>query len=136
MLDLYKKLYNTLKDDVTIQSYVDTRVYMAEKPVVQTPSDYPQITIRVNMGDSRHNFNVYYCPVNISVWSKKSQTETQLIGKRIIELLDGNSFTEGSFQVFRMHKESAPVLREEDTEVWHLSLNFEAIITGYGFIYP
>lgn len=133
MLDLVKKLYDVIRLDGTIQGYVSDRIYMAEKPVVQTPSDYPQITIRADSGSSQHNYNVYFCPVNISLWSKVSQTELKNIEKRVIELLDGNSFTEGSFEIFRIHKESAPILYEEESEVWHLSLNFEAVITGYGF---
>lgn len=131
MLDLLKKVGEVLAGDVTIQSYVGSRIYLALKPIINKATDFPQITIRANEGPSNTTLEVYFPDLDIHIWTKNSQTQANLIGKRVLELLDGKAFVSGTTTIFRLAKDAASLAFEDDTQIFQKVLSFTCVTTAY-----
>lgn len=134
MLDVVKKVRNTLLADATMISYLNDRIYTAWKPVIRNNSEfnYPQITLQMEAPVSDSVLPVYYQDLNIHVWSKTSWTNAKLIAKRVMELLNQQSLTEGSTIMYRLLRDGGtdPIF-EDDTKIWHGVLTFIVVVDSY-----
>ena len=139
MLNLLKEVRDILKVDPTIDGYVDERIYLAYKPIMNVAStSYPQITMNVDDGPTDSVTNVYTCTLFIDIWAKNQPgvaggaTTAKLIAKRIYELIDARQDLTGlTPKIYQIWRASAALLFESDTEIWHQSINFRVEMDGY-----
>ena len=134
MLDLIKLIRNQLLADSTITAYVDSRIYMEGKPVVNTENDYPQITIETMDGPTDSLTNDYYSDLRINVWAKGSEHRTTagLIAKQILLNIDKKSYLTNDPKVYQLWKSNSIPIWEDDTKVFHLVMTFDVVMEGYG----
>lgn len=134
MLDLIKLIRYQLLADSTITSYVGSRIYMEGKLVVNTESDYPQITIDDNDGPTDSLTNDYFPDLRINVWTKGSGCKTiaGLIAKQILLNIDKKSYLTNDPKVYQLWKSNSIPVWEDDTKVFHLSMTFDVVMEGYG----
>ena len=139
MLNLLKEIRAILIADPTIDGYVDGRIYLAYKPVTNVAiSSYPQITMNVDDGPTDSVTNAYSPTLFIDIWAKNQPgvsggaTTAKLIAKRIYELIDARQDLTGlTPKIYQIWRGSGNLLYEDDTEVWHQSLNFRVEMDGY-----
>jgi len=134
MLDLIKLIRDELLADSTITTYVGTRIYMEGKPVGNTESDYPQITIAVLDGPTDSLTDDYFASLRINVWSKGSahRTTAGLIAKQILINIDKKSYLTNDPIVYQLWKSNNIPIWEDDEEVFHRVLTFEVVMEGHG----
>jgi len=134
MLDLIKLIRNQLLADSTITAYVDSRIYMEGKPVVNTENDYPQITIETMDGPTDSLTNDYYSDLRINVWAKGSEHRTTagLIAKQILLNIDKKSYLTNDPKVYQLWKSNSIPVWEDDTKVFHLVMTFDVVMEGHG----
>ena len=133
MLKLKKYVRNKFLSDSILQSLVNHRVYLAYKPIVNTPEDFPQITLIDDDGPSRSYLEVYDIRLVVHIWAKDpyGQTTAERIAERVNILLDKEELRASDFKCYRLEKESSPLLFEDDSQTHHKTVHFTAITRGY-----
>lgn len=133
MLDFIKEVRVLLITDATLASYVESRIYLASKPI--KPKDVsipwlPQITMRMNDGSSDAQFGVCYSTFYIDVWGAQrcGYTNTSKIGEQVVKLLNGQHITSGELEVYRIQKNANTIIYEDDTRIWHRTITFEIVM--------
>ena len=139
MLDLLKFVRDTLKDDATIKSYCGdpARIFMAYKPVTNVAgTSYPQITMNATDGATDSVANTCDPTLYIDIWAKTvlgvsgGATTAKLIAKRIYQLLDPVGDLTGDVKIYQIWRNSSALIFEDDTQVFHLSINFNVAMDG------
>jgi len=133
MLDFIKEVRTLLLLDGTLISYVGNRIYMSYKPIATTVADYPQITMRMDDGNSDAQFGVCYSTFYIDVWTRQygGWTQGSEIGKRLIELLNGLHLTSGELEIYRVQKNANTVTYDDAVKLYHRTINFDVVIEDY-----
>lgn len=133
MLDFVKEVRALLLLDGVLISYVGSRIYTSYKPIATTIADYPQITMRIDDGDSDAQFGVCYPTFYIDIWCEQREgwTESSEIGKRIIELLNGLHLASGELEVYRVQKNASTVTYDDAARLWHRTINFSTVMEDY-----
>jgi len=133
MLDFIKEVRTLLLLDAALTSYVGNRIYMSYKPIATTIADYPQITMRIDDGNSDAQFGVCYPTFYIDIWCEQREgwTESSEIGKRIIELLNGLHLTSGELEVYRVQKNANTVTYDDAGRLWHRTLTLMVVMEDY-----
>jgi len=136
MLDFIKEVRALLVTDATLASYVEDRIYLASKPI--KPKDVsitwlPQITMRMNDGTSDAQFGVCYPIFYIDIWVSRycGFTSASQIGKRVVELLNGQHLTSGELEVYRIQKNASMIVYEDESMLWHRTINFDVVCQDY-----
>lgn len=136
MLDFIKEVRILLVADATLASYVGDRIYLASKPI--KPRDVsipwlPQITMRMDDGSSDAQFGVCYPTFYIDVWCSRycGFTCASQIGKRVVELLNGQHLTSGELEVYRIQKNASMIIYEDESMLWHRTINFDVVCQDY-----
>jgi len=134
MLDLIKLIRNELLADSTITAYVGSRIHMEGKPVSNTESDYPQITIETLDGPTDSLTNDYFSDLRINVWTKGSacRSTADLIVRQILLNIDKKSYLANDPKIYQLWKTNNVPIWEEDAKVFHRVLTFDVVLEGYG----
>jgi len=133
MLDFIKEVRALLLLDGTLISYVGNRIYTAYKPIATTIADYPQITMRIDDGNSDAQFGVCYPTFYIDIWTRQygGWTQASEIGKRVMELLNGLHLTSGELEVYRVQKNASTVTYDDAAKLWHRTLTLMVVCEDY-----
>ena len=133
MLNLKKYVRNRLLSDPILQGLVDSKIYLAYKPIANSSNDFPQITLIDDDGPSRSYLEVYDIRLVVHIWAKDpyGQTTAERIAERVNILLDKEELRASDFKCYRLEKESSPLLFEDDSQTYHKTVHFTAITRGY-----
>lgn len=133
MLDFIKEVRTLLLLDGALISYVGNRIYLSDKPIATTVVDYPQITMRIDDGNSDAQFGVCYPTFYIDIWTRQygGWTQASEIGKRVVELLNGLSLTSGELEIYRMQKNANTITYDDAAMLWHRTITLMVVMEDY-----
>lgn len=133
MLDLIKKVRDELLADSTITDLVSGRIYWAFKPVGNTNTDYPQVTLMDTEGPTDSLFNTYFPDLEIHIWTKGDSkvTRANQIAKRILINIDTKGFITLDPCIYQIWKDSVIEIFEDDTQTFHKVITFNVVMQGY-----
>lgn len=136
MLDFIKEVRTFLLLDGALISYVENRIYTAYKPIKSSDVSIPwlpQITMRIDDGDSDAQFGVCYPTFYIDIWCERygGWTKSSEIGKRVIELLNGLHLTSGELEVYRVQKNANTVTYDDAAMLWHRTITLMVVMEDY-----
>lgn len=131
MLDLIKYIRETLLSDTVLNAYVEDRVYMAFKPVGNTDTEYPQITMTVKDKGTDSLLKSYELELQIHIWTKGEARVTtgHEIAKRVLLDLDVDGSQDPC--IYQIWKDGSVDMFEDDTQTFHKVIMFDVVMEGY-----
>lgn len=134
MIDLIKKVRNELLAEANVTAYVGQRIYMADKPSGNTINDYPQITMYTTDGNTDSLTNDYTLDLYIHIWTKGEAriTLANQIAEEVLKVIDRKGYETNDPTIWQIWKSAGIGVHEDDTQTYHKTLIFDAIMIGYG----
>jgi len=133
MLTVTQNIIDVVKADATIKTFINERIYPEGVDIIPETTLFPLITIHnISEITLTNPKGERECLVQLSIWSRLSQLETEQIAERLLTILNFQTFNSGyGTTIKRWQREDSGVdLPETDRRIWHKALTFRVWAKG------